>query len=156
LCSPCAFAGGSSSRAAQKGQKTRKRARRGKQLDVDEDDREVVLPTKTTRREKSVAAKQRAALPVPKWKIKDWERIRFQDPYSAPANPRWNNPQFRNDFQMRIISEVFENHKNKVTKMWSVDLEHWRRNPDYFGEALEICEEFDLIKIMELNCDFDV
>jgi hypothetical protein len=116
----------------------------------------VVIPTRSTRREKSVAAKQRAALPVPKWGIKDWERIRFQDPYTAPPNPRWNNPQFRNDVQMRIISEVFEHHKNKVTKMWSVDLEHWRKHLDYFGEALEICEEFDLIKLMELNCDFDV
>jgi hypothetical protein len=115
-----------------------------------------VRPTQTTRRAKSTAAKQRAALPLRKWKIKDWERVRFQNPYSSPPNPRWTNLLFRNDFQMKIISDIFEHHKNKVTKMWSVDLVRWRNNPAYFGEALEICEEFDLIKIMELNCDFDV
>ena len=40
--------------------------------------------------------------------------------------------------------------------MWSIDIDHWRNNLDYFGEALAICEEFDLIKLMTVNCDFDV
>ena len=27
---------------------------------------------------------------------------------------------------------------------------------EYFGEALALCEEFDLVKLMSINCDFDV
>ena len=27
---------------------------------------------------------------------------------------------------------------------------------EYFGEALALCEEFDLVKLMSVNCDFDV
>mgnify|MGYP000974019773 CR=1 FL=1 len=27
---------------------------------------------------------------------------------------------------------------------------------EYFGEALALCEEFYLIKLMAINCDFDV
>ena len=54
------------------------------------------------------------------------------------------------------MSEIFERHKNKFTRMWSIDINHWRNNLDYFGEALAIREEFDLIKIMTVNCDFDV
>ena len=57
---------------------------------------------------------------------------------------------------MRTMSEIFERHKNKFTRMWSIDIDHWRNNLDYFGEALAICEEFDLIKLMTVNCDFDV
>ena len=156
VCSLCAFAGGSSSRAARKPQNTKKRARRGKPSDDNEDSHEVVIPTKATRREKSAAAKQRVAVPMHKWKMPDWQKFRFQDPYTTTPNPRWNNPQFRNELQMRIVSEVFEHHKNKFTRMWSIDIDHWRNNLDYFGEALAICEEFDLIKLMTVNCDFDV
>ena len=95
-------------------------------------------------------------MPVHKWKMPDWQQLCFQDPYTVAPNPRWNNPQFRNELQMRIVSEVFEHHKNKFTRMWSIDIDHWRNNLAYFGEALEICEEFDLIKLMTVNCDFDV
>ena len=79
MCSPCAFAGGSSSRA---GQFAKKKARRGKRPTDNEEVHEVVVPSKTTRREKSVASKQRASLPMNKWKLPDWERFRFQDPYN--------------------------------------------------------------------------
>ena len=71
VCSLCAFAGGSSSRPAQKPRNTKKRAHRGKPSDDNEDAHEVVLPTKATRREKSVAAKQRAMMPMHKWKMTD-------------------------------------------------------------------------------------
>ena len=156
VCSLCAFAGGSSSRAARKSQNTKKRARRGKPSDDNEDSHEVVIPTKATRREKSAAAKQRVAVPMHKWKMSDWQRFCLQDPYTAAPNPRWNNPRFRNELHMRIMSEIFEHHKNKFTQMWSIDIDHLRNNLDYFGEALEIYEEFDLIKLMSINCDFDV
>ena len=68
MCSPCAFAGGSRSRS---GQFAKRKARRGKRPADDEDVPEVVIPSITTRREKSVAAKQRAALPMYKWKLSD-------------------------------------------------------------------------------------
>ena len=128
VCFLCACAGGSSSRAARKPQNTKKRARRGKPLGDNEDDHEVVIPTKTTRWEKSVAAKQCVALPMHKWKMPDWQKFRFQDPHTVAPNPRWNNPQFRNELHMRIVSEVFEHHKNKFTRMWSIDIDHWRNN----------------------------
>lgn len=156
VCFLCAFAGGSSSHAARKPQNTKKRARRGKPSDDNEDTHEVVIPTKATRWEKSTAAKQHVALPTHKWKMAEWQKFRFQDPYTAAPNPHWNNPQFQNELQMRIVSEIFKCHKNKFTQMWSIDIDHWRRNLDYFGEALKICEEFDLIKLMIVNCDFDV
>ena len=92
MCSLCAFAGGSSSRGARKPLNTKKRARRGKPSDDNEDTHEVVILTKATSREKSVAAKQRVALPMHKWKMPDWQRFRFQDPYTVAPNPRWSNP----------------------------------------------------------------
>ena len=77
VCSLFAFAGGSSSRAAQKPWNTKKRARRGKPLDDSEDTREVVIPTKATHREKSAATKHRVVIPMHKWKLSDWEKFHF-------------------------------------------------------------------------------
>ena len=106
VCSLCASAGGSSSLAARKPQNTKKRACRGKPSDDNKDSHEVVIPTKATRREKSTAAKKRVALPMHKWKMPEWQKFCFQDPYTAAPNPHWSNPQFRNELQMRIVSEI--------------------------------------------------
>ena len=57
---------------------------------------------------------------------------------------------------MRIMHELYDHHKNKFAKQWTIDIEYWRNNMDYFGEALALCEEFDLIKLMTINCPFDV
>ena len=57
---------------------------------------------------------------------------------------------------MRIVHELCDHHKNKFAKQWTIDIEHWKNNMDYFGEAYTLCEEFDLLKLMNLNCPFDV
>lgn len=91
-----------------------------------------------------------------KWKQADWEQVRFQNPYLAPIVPSWTTPQFRNALQIRIVHELYDYHKNKFAKQWTIDIEHWKNNMDYFGEAYTLCDEFDLLKLMTLNCPFDV
>lgn len=39
-------------------------------------------------------------------------------------------------------------------KQHTINIGHMRQKPDYFGEALEICEEFGLLRLMEFNFDF--
>ena len=87
VCSLCAFAGGSSSRAARKPQNTKKRARRGKPSDDNEDSHEAVIPTKATHREKSAAAKQRVAMPMHKWKMPDWQNFVSRIPILLHRTP---------------------------------------------------------------------
>ena len=115
-----------------------------------------MIPTKPTRREKSAAAKQHVVMPLHRWKAKDWEAFRSKNPYEVPIAPRWTTVQFRNEMQVRIVHELFEHNKNRYAKQWTIDFDHWRNNMEYFGEALALCEEFDLVKIMLVNCDFDV
>ena len=79
-----------------------------------------------------------------------------KNPYEVPISPRWTVVQFRNEMQVRIVHELSEHNKNRYAKQWTIDLDHWRNNLEYFGEALALCEEFDLIKLMSVNCDFDV
>ena len=61
----CVCVGGSGSRSAPH-TKTKKRARTCKRPAESDEEEEVVVPTNPTRREKSVAAKQRVAIPMHK------------------------------------------------------------------------------------------
>ena len=88
--------------------------------------------------------------------LKDWGKFRTANPYAKQRHPRWTVPEFWTEEQERIVAEVYDVHKNKFTKQWSIDVQHMCDNVDYFGEALALCEEFDLLKIMEVNCDFDI
>lgn len=40
--------------------------------------------------------------------------------------------------------------------MFSINVQHMKDHAVYFGEALAICEDFDLLKLIQFNCDFDV
>ena len=115
-----------------------------------------MIPTKPPRREKYAAAKQHVVMPLHKWKVREWDAFRKKNPYTVPIAPCWTSVHFRNEMQERIIHELFEHNKNRFTKQWTVDLDHWRNNMEYFGEALALCEVFDLVKLMTVNCDFDV
>ena len=42
-----------------------------------------------------------------------------------------------------------------VVRQCTIDIGHMEWKPDYFGEALSICDEFGLRPIMELQQDFD-
>lgn len=90
------------------------------------------------------------------WKQHDWERFRKHNPCEVPVTPQWTTTQFRNEMQLRIVHELFEHNKNRFTKQWNIDLDHWGNNMEYSGEALALCEEFDLIKLMTISCYFNV
>ena len=54
---------------------------------------------------------------------------------------------------MDILSKL----NNKVTRMWAIDFHHLRHEDHigYFWDALDLCEEFDLTKLMDIQCDMD-
>ena len=69
---------------------------------------------------------------------------------------RGSNPSFHNSFQEECYREILSKKPtdNAVTQH-HINIEYMRSKPNYFGEALEICEEFDLFHIMELEQDYD-
>lgn len=73
-----------------------------------------------------------------KWSFKDWGRFRSANPYTIQRNPRWTVPEFWTEMQARIVAKIYDVHKNKFTKWWSIDVQHMRDNTDYFGEALAL------------------
>ena len=59
--------------------------------------------------------------------------------------------------QMSIVVDVYSQFKNKVTSMWAIDIEYTRSDEHkaYFKDDLALCEEFDIIKLMDTQCDMD-
>ena len=69
---------------------------------------------------------------------------------------RGNNPYFHNSFQEECYREILlKKPKDNTVIQHHINVEFMRSKPNYFGEALEICEEFDLFHIMELEQDYD-
>src|SRR4051794_29880681 len=99
--------------------------------------------------------KTTAGKPVSKMSLADIQRFRVQNPYSAPRAPGWNHPMFWTAQQLSIVADFYSKFKNKVTNMWAIDLTHMRsaEHKEYFKDALAACEEFDLLKIMDIQCD---
>ena len=51
--------------------------------------------------------------------------------------------------------EEYPTHKNKVVQQFSISVPHMQANMAYFGEALEVCEQFGLLDFIEINEDYD-
>jgi hypothetical protein len=55
--------------------------------------------------------------------------------------------------QERIFNEVYDKKKVCLGPMHSINAELMDKEPEYFGEAKEICEEFGLHSLMQFNHD---
>jgi hypothetical protein len=57
--------------------------------------------------------------------------------------------------QEEIYTCIYLPMKNRVVKQHHINVYHMRKNPEYFGEALEMCEEFGLLLLMEFTQNWD-
>jgi hypothetical protein len=44
---------------------------------------------------------------------------------------------------------------NKVVKQHHINVDHMRKNHEYFGEALAMCEKFGLLPLLEFTQNWD-
>ena len=46
--------------------------------------------------------------------------------------------------------------KNLYVDVRSIDTDAMEKDPEYFGEALQMCTQLNILKIMQFNKDYDV
>jgi hypothetical protein len=86
----------------------------------------------------------------------DFITMRMKNPYVHPQNPREvRNPYFHTAMQERIFNEVYGKKKVLLGPMHSINVTLMVKDPKYFGEAKEICEEFGILPFMQFNHAFD-
>ena len=61
----------------------------------------------------------------------------------------------RQGSKSRFIMDILKAKKNLFVDAKSIDLHHLEKDPEYFGEAIALCNQFDIVKIITFNKDFD-
>ena len=85
---------------------------------------------------------------------KFWARHR-RNPYEADQDPTLVNRSFWNRFQFAIYFDVIKAKKNLFVDVRSIDRYAMEKDPEYFGEALQMCSQLNILRIMQFNKDFD-
>ena len=105
---------------------------------------------------KSAAKKQKEkAKSVSEMNATEYWAYRRVNPYTRPQDPALVMRPFWNKDQAAAYHDIIKGKKNTYVKTKSIDIEHMRSDMAYFGEALALCEQFDIVKIMTFNNDFD-
>ena len=83
-----------------------------------------------------------------------WEKRR-RNPYEADQDPTLVNRLFWNRFQFAIYFDVIKAKKNLYVDVRSIDTDAMEEGPEYFGEALQMCNQLNILRIMQFNKDFN-
>ena len=75
--------------------------------------------------------------------------------YAQDQDPALVNRPFWNQFQFSVFFDVLKAKKNLYVDGCSIDISYLEKDRAYFGEALEMCAQLNILKLMEFNKDFD-
>ena len=101
------------------------------------------------------ASKRRTPKSMDDLSAKEFCIFRRRNPYRNEQDPSLVNRPFWTKHQRSIYLDVLKGKKNLFVSVRSIDLAHLRKDPKYFGEALAMCEQLDILRIMSFNKDFD-
>ena len=79
-----------------------------------------------------------------------WER-RWRNPYVEDQEPNLINRPFRNRFQWAIYFDVIKAKKNLYFDVRSIGIAYMETDLAYFVEALHMCTQLNILRIMEFN-----
>ena len=132
-----------------------KRSRPGKEVVSDEEPE--IMPEKTTRRQKSNAAKIKAAQSksLTLMSAPEFMKERRMNPYATQRLRNYTTPTFHNLFQEKIFYEVLPKHKTKVCTQYCINTEYMENHPAYFGEAIAMCKEFGIYDYINFEQNYN-
>ena len=70
---------------------------------------------------------------------KEFWAKRRRNPYEEDQDPTLVNRPFWNRFQFAIFFDVIKAKKNHFVDVRSIDTDPMEKDPEYFGEALQMC-----------------
>ena len=76
---------------------------------------------------------------------------RRRNPYEEDQDPTLVNRPFWNRFQFAIYFDVIKAKKNLYVDVRSIDTDAMEKDPEYFGEALQMCTQLNILRIMQFN-----
>ena len=86
----------------------------------------------------------------------EYKTFRLENPYNKPRNPRVSDLRFHNKHQEDIYINIYQKFKHPgVIMHHTIEVDKMENNSEYFEEALAMCEEFGLTRLMTFNKSFD-
>ena len=82
---------------------------------------------------------------------KEFLERRRRNPYAEDQEPTLVNRPFWNRFQFSIYFDVIKAKKNLYVDVCSIDTDYMEKDPEYFGEALQMCTWLNILRIMQFN-----
>ncbi|KAK1665554.1 hypothetical protein QYE76_053713 [Lolium multiflorum] len=127
----------------------------------EEEEQDEIVPTRTTKRQRDAAAAAgKRTVQGPQKFMKDLKKAQFLQVrgvnlYLVPKNSRLcpNNFFYHAD-QERIYNDVYGSKEFRCCPQYSINMDKLRAKPEYFGEALKICEEQGLIPLMTFSHNY--
>ncbi|KAK1664063.1 hypothetical protein QYE76_052222 [Lolium multiflorum] len=115
-----------------------------------------IVPARTTKHQREAAAgargPQKSMIDLKKGQFME---VRGANPYLLPRNARQcPNPYFHHVNQERIYNEVYGAKEFNCCPQYSISMDKINSNLEYFGEALEICEEQGLTPLMTFSHNY--
>ena len=105
---------------------------------------------------KMVASKKKSTKPMSKLSLREYGTYRKVNPYHLPQDLELVGTQFWNKSQSAMLFDVLKATKNLVVpNVRTVSLEFMRVDLGYFGEALDLYDQFGITGIISFNKDFD-
>ncbi|KAK1663542.1 hypothetical protein QYE76_051701 [Lolium multiflorum] len=124
-----------------------------------EQEEEEIISPRSTKRQRVAAANKRTASgpqnPMSGLTKGQFLEIRRIDPYLVDKNYRLcRNTYFYHPNQDRIYNEIYGTKEFNCCPQCSISMDKLRSKSEYFGEALEICEEQGLIPLMTFSHNY--
>ncbi|KAK1698641.1 hypothetical protein QYE76_015338 [Lolium multiflorum] len=126
----------------------------------EQEEQEEIISPRTTKRQRAAATASKRTTsgpqkPMSGLKKSQFLEIRGANPYLVPRNPRLcPNNYFYHANQERIYNEVYGTKEFNFCPQFSINMDKLRSKPEYFGEALEICEVQGLIPLMTFTHNY--
>ncbi|KAK1679295.1 hypothetical protein QYE76_040143 [Lolium multiflorum] len=123
----------------------------------EQEDQEEIMPQGTTKHKQRQRKRTTSGPHRPMSGIKKAQFLEIMgaNPYLVPRNPRLcPNNYFYQANQERIYNEVYGTKEFNCFPQYSINMDKLRSKPEYFGEALEICEEQGLIPLMTFSHNY--
>ncbi|KAK1649515.1 hypothetical protein QYE76_067320 [Lolium multiflorum] len=140
-----------------------KKRGKGHVEDEEEEEFELILPSKLTARQQAAQRNvkspavcgKKVHVSVKNMPYLEYKELRQGNPYLIPRNNRVGDKRFHNKSQEEIFYEIYVTFKKGIVTQHSIDTAKMAATR-YFDEAYALCGEFGLYPIMELNKDYDV
>jgi len=151
---PVLFSAAGSSDPVNPNPRKRAASRRGK--DIEEE--EAPVPKARAVSKSAPSAKPGKRSNYAKMALHKYIEYREVNPYLSPRSPQMAssgvNAWFYTPSQVYVFQDCYGKKLKPVPEQRAVDVDYMRKNPGYFGEALEMCEKFGLLPIMQVQCDY--